>query len=250
MSSYTSFIKSTTISADEMNNNFNYIGAGHWIPMSGATLTTDTTETLDIGSQFNRWDTLYVNNLNLDGEISQSFNLIAEVTLNDTSSSIEFDNLNGDQDEVYILRTKIVSDGSGDSDLQMALNNDSSSNYGYQFLQGIDGAVSAARSSRAYMLVATAETSISTTTKNSYSEMILYAKTGNERLSLSQVLRSGGGTYIYGHSIWGQVWNDTSNTITSIKLSFPGGKLTTNTNIQLWAKVSTITARDITITTA
>ena len=258
MSTYTSFIKLTTISADDMNNNFNHCFAGDWLPLSGATLTTDTTETLDIGSQTDAWNTLYCNNLNIDGEVSQCFNMIAEVTLSAPASDIEFSGLNGDQDEVYIINTRIHANTTTSYILYSYLfNGDSGANYGMQYIIGSDNTTIAVRLSgnplNGFMGWNGASGYLTVTAIESYSEMMLYAKTGNERVSISNVLEYGGGTYCGDMMNSGCIWNNTSDTITSIKItavspSATGDEFGVGTNIQIWAKVSTITSRSITIT--
>jgi len=248
MSTYTSFIKLTTISADDMNNNFNHCFAGDWLPLSGASLTTDTTETLDMGSQTDSWNTLYCNNLNIDGEIKQAFNLIAEVTLSSTVSAIEFTNLDGDKDETWLLNIyTVLSATSTSMQIKMVFNGDSGTNYCYQQINAQGASLSASRNIRDNFEVG--YTPATTTARRMICEGVMYSKTGNERLMISENMTvEESSSYVNILQLFGHIWNNTSSTITSIKIYTDENNFCTNTNIQIWAKTTTITARSITIT--
>jgi len=248
MSTYTSFIKLTTISADDMNNNFNHCFAGDWLPLSGATLTTDTTETLDMGSQTDAWNTLYCNNLNIDGEITKAFNLIAEVTLSATASAIEFDGLNGDKDEVYLIVGRIKAT-TGMATVSLFINEDSNtSNYGRQYLTAQSSAASAFRdTSFNGMSMTYIDGGLTTTSKNAFFSVVLYSKAGNERLGIVESQYRSEGTFVGDTTLIGVIWNNTASTVTTLKFS-GSASFEADTNIQIWAKTTTITARSITIT--
>lgn len=247
MSSYTSFIKLTTISADEMNNNFNHCFSGDWLPLSGATLTTDTTETLDMGSQTDAWNNLYCNNLNIDGEIKNAFNLIAEVTLSSTVSAIEFTNLDGDKDETWLINSYFVLEATtASSNIGYQINGDSAANYGLQKIDGINGSVSSSRFDNGTRLVIGRSVGTSAS-KICYSDAVVYCKSGNDRLSLAQYQTNELGSYVYNTTVIGGIWNNTTDTITNLQI-IPYTNLLAGTNIQIWAKTTTITSRSITIT--
>jgi len=240
------FVKDTTIASADIRANFDFAAAGHILPRQGSSMSA-TTSSLDLGSQTKRYDTIYCNNLDITGEIKNGLNLISEVTLDDTASAVDFTNINGDRDEVYMLTIYTVNNTISNF-RGVVFNNDSAANYGYQALYAIAGAPAANRAGGTNQLLLAFTGGQTTTAIITYNEMFIYSKTGNERSVINKVVNNFGGTHVEAINQFGQVWNNTSDTITSIKV-FTGSGWLTGTNIQLWALTQTLTARTVDPTT-
>ena len=233
---FTTFTKNTTISAAEITGNFDHIGAGDMLPRGGTSLSP-TTGVYNIGSDSFKWNDVFATNINITGELSQCINLIAETTLSVTASNIEFTGLNGDTDVIYLIRAYIVATTTA-LEIYAIFNNDSATaSYGWQYLIGYGTAVGAGRFTT-WDGISLTYTGPDTTTSNlAYSESIIYAKTGNERLVIVESIDMCDATYIGRIVFKGAIWNNTTSTITSLKILNSGGvNFAAGTNIQLWAK--------------
>jgi hypothetical protein len=234
---YNWIVQSTTTDATEVNANFQEVGSGSRLP----TLITDTgafntTSVYDLGSSTYRWGTVYANNIDVSGTVSNTWNRIALSEIASATGSIEFTGLNGDTDIMYKLICRIVDGENVVLNYNMIFNGDSSGSYGYQYLAGQSTSVFALRlTSQTAMLVGS--DSSNTTPSYCFSETLLYAKTGYERLALTDFLREGNGTYILQNFYLGQIWSDTSSTITSIKIyADTTTALGVGTYVELWAR--------------
>ena len=233
---FTTFTKNTTISAAEITGNFDHIGAGDMLPRGGTSLSP-TTGVYNIGSDSFKWNDVFATNINITGELSQCINLIAETTLSVTASNIEFTGLNGDTDVIYLIRAYIVATTTA-LEIYAIFNNDSATaSYGWQYLIGYGTAVGAGRFTTWDGISLTYTGSDTTTSNLAYSESIIYAKTGNERLVIVESIDMCDATYIGRIVVKGAIWNNTTSTITSLKILNSGGvNFAAGTNIQLWAK--------------
>jgi hypothetical protein len=198
-------------------------------------------DTYDLGSSTYRWSDIHIQNLDIasGGRVENTWNMISEVTLDSTATSIEFTGLNGDTDEIYHIIVIGIHDATGLS--YFIFNGDSAANYGYQLMSGQSVAASASRGTAENYLFLGNSGRDTTTAKNNLNEILVYAKTGYERLVINNSLNSGGDTSVYQLRIWGQIWNNTSSTITSLKF-LPPGNFITNTTIQIWSPSMNITA--------
>ncbi|MCP4651433.1 MAG: hypothetical protein GY853_15310 [PVC group bacterium] len=241
-----------TIDADELDSNWKHIGQGSRLPMAGTAMTT-TSGVYNLGSDIYRWKDVHVQNIDMSTDLNavaitgdsasvvalsnnegfeHCFNLIAEVTLTATASAIEITGLNGDTDEIYWVMIKLIKATSSGDWFSMYINNDDAANYGYQYLLGENATVTSARKiTHTSIYVGGAGNSLGVC---GFSESFIYAKTGNERLVLTRMLKSGGGTWVYQNWNFGSIWNNISDTITNLKFSV--ADIQPNTNIQIWTK--------------
>lgn len=231
---FTACTEYQTISATDLNNNFYHIAQGHWLPMGGAALDT-TTGVYDLGSDTYRWNNIYVTNLNITGEMQQTFNLVSTVTLTTTATSIEFTGLDGNTDEIYEVCANLLFDQTTASYVYFHFNGDSGTNYGYQFILGLGAAVSALRQSATGMMY-TYLRKTTATASLIMANMIIYANSGYERLALIHSSEASGATYAGGDLNIAAIWNDTASTITSIKFMSGAHKFRTGSTISLYAK--------------
>lgn len=130
-------------------------------------------------------------------------------------TSLTISGLNGDVDEEYILESKVVNGYNGTAGAAVRLNNDTGTNYGYQFLQGVDTTASAARSTgdRAYINSGTALGHIA------HSRTSIFAKSGFVRTILNELCSQIVTTTVSLVGIWGMSWNNTADNITSLVIA-------------------------------
>lgn len=150
-----------------------------------------------------------------------------------TATSITISGLKGDTDKEYMLEARIVNGYNGAATFGVRPNNDTGTNYGYQFLKGVNATVSAVRGTATNLVLCASDT-LGTL---SFGNMVLFAKSGYVRTSICQypyeiALTSVGGTYI-----WGESWNNTSDEITSLVVQTAStGGIGSGSYITLWAK--------------
>jgi hypothetical protein len=166
-----------------------------------------------------------------DAKIDNAWEKIYENTLSSAASSVTISNLTGNTDILYKLIIRGIS-AEDTNYFRVRINNDSGTNYGYQTLLGINTTYSAARNT------ANAIWGIANTVDTddiSMGEFLIYAKSGYERTILSKTLSNISGTTINRAGIWGEVWNNTSNEITSLVISaLVASGLNSGTHIELW----------------
>jgi hypothetical protein len=228
--SYTLLEKYHTGSATDLNNDYYHVGQGSLAPRGNASLEL-TTGVYNLGSSAASWNNAYINTINLgSGTVNRCMNMIAEVTLTATASSIEFTGLNGETDVIYEINCDIV--GYASVGVYCYINGDSvTNNYGYQRIQINNTTYNPSRvlSNTGiylnYLIVGT------TTAKYGKVNLIMYAN-NLLKLVLSKSIFSVGQTYVDELQIFGQVWNN-SATLTSMKFT---GSFDPGTHIELWAK--------------
>jgi hypothetical protein len=231
------FVKGTIIDADEKMANFYFVSTDHLLPRGGLQLLP-TTSVYNLGDDINKWDTVHLKNYNEINSATMAggnfIQLIDETNISTATTRIEFTGLNGDSSEYYIIH--ISAKSAVTSSAFLYLNGDSNTtNYGYQYLQGVASSEIAGRdSSNSGMNIGQIKYGTTTTDKlKTYG--IIYTKTGLERLGVIK-WQTSGGKYVYSNYLYSCVWNNTSDTITSIILENNVGTWGTNTNIQLWGK--------------
>jgi len=152
-----------------------------------------------------------------------------------SATSVAISGLNGDTDEEYIIRCRLVS-GAADSVFEMRLAGDTGNNYGHQFLYGNNTSPAAARDVKTFWYLGGSDCDSG---ESAYSEVRLYAKTGFIRTALEITASKIATTTIT--SIWrmGLSWNDTSTNITSITvLADQANGLGVGSRIEVYAKRS------------
>lgn len=234
---FTIFQKYRKIDATEMNDNFYHCFQGDWLPRGGVSLTA-TTGVYDLGSDVYRWNNVYVQNLEITGELPRCFNLIDETTLTDTATTIDITGLNGDTDEIYIIQYRITHDNipASATQLRLGLNEDSATNYGYQRLRANGAVIDASRSTLQNAMNLALMRTFTSTTYFTSGEIILFSKSGNERVAISDCARGISDDYMEGIRLGGSVWDNTIDTLTSLQFYWNSGSMATYTNIKVWAK--------------
>jgi hypothetical protein len=224
---------STTASAADMVDNYEHIGVGDCLPLGG-TMLSETTGVYDLGSDSYRWNNLFCQNLNIYGSITGVGNLWvleSEITITQTTASIEFSGLDGDLAKEYLIISQIMTDDNLGS-MQILFNQDSGTNYGEHYLHSklVHGRT---QNNVGYNIF-----SYYTSSSLGFSRMIISSESRVCRTMISITDNECNG----GESIWWLrwsfgIWNNTSDTLTSIKiLSYLGANFATNTNISLWKR--------------
>lgn len=222
--------KGHTVSADDVQGNFNHVGQGDLIPRGG-NLLEPTTGVYDLGSNAYRWDQGYVNTVNLgSGTVQRCMNMIAEVTLTATASSIEFTGLNGEVDVVYEINCDIV--GYATAYAWCFFNGDSTTNnYGYQYVDAENTVVTSGRDTSGSGFFLGLHLFDTTTAKYIKSNILLYSNNIIKPF-LIKINGNCGSSYIRTYRQLGYVWNN-SATLTSMKFI---GSFDVGTHIEIWAK--------------
>jgi hypothetical protein len=138
---------------------------------------------------------------------------VYKTTLAATANSVVISGLSGDTDQIYRLTTRVV--GSVNADYcTMQLNNDTA--WGYQYLDGSDATVSAARSTDSFVYLSAA---LATAGAVSMSTCLIYAKSGYVRPVLqdwTQTLNAG--TTVGLARLTGWSWNNTASSVSTIDI--------------------------------
>jgi len=158
---------------------------------------------------------------------------IYSTTLTEATNSITISGLDGNTDEEY----KLIVRGRYNTDAVifiLNLNNDTGENYGQQNIQAINTALTAKRSSsETYIVLGVGEA----LNDISFSDTLIYAKSGKIRTSISTWACNVAGTTIGRLRIQAQSWNNTADNITSMVISTIGTNgMIAGTVIELYKK--------------
>lgn len=121
------FTQATTISADDVNNNFYHIGQGNFTPRDGL-LLEETSGALTLGSDTYKWNTLYCEHLHASSSNEPCWHMITEVTITSNTTAVTFSGLNGDSGILYELQ-HMIKLPTYLSVVRLIFNGDSSTNY-------------------------------------------------------------------------------------------------------------------------
>ena len=159
----------------------------------------------DFGSIIQKTDTaLYASEFQV---IHDSGELSSAVT------SYTISGLDGDVDEEYELIIRHIG-GAATSHLYLRPNNDSGSNYGYQYIYGESATAAAFRETA--MTGMYLDITANTTNYVNMSKTVLYAKSGYVRTAITQTTDKITGTTVNTVGITGHSWNNTSDNIKSL----------------------------------
>jgi len=140
------------------------------------------------------------------GGIYEGFEKIVDITVVSDSDYIDLENLNGDQDQVYILSI-LFKEGSGlDGELRIYPNGDTV-NHSRQALWADSTTISANRATEPDILWTKAN-------NENYISVIYYAKSGVQRRYVCHVARYS----IIGLCLYSGLWNNTTSLITFLRI--------------------------------
>jgi hypothetical protein len=217
---------------------------------SGGTTTEKTYTVLQINTwETVTWDISGVSNSNKDAidqiiitivnaDADNTFyidNFYMDISGTSRGTSLTISNLDGNTDEEYQLICKIINNNNSQSmGYYLRPNNDTGSNYGQQYIEGISTTPSAARQTTNNAFEIGYDNGIN---KINFAKLYLYAKSGYLRIIIHQYSENIVTTTVGNVNLSGQVWNNTVDNITSLVLfgSATNG-LGVGTVIELWRK--------------
>jgi hypothetical protein len=150
--------------------------------------------------------------------IKGSWVRVGSQVLDSATNSVTFSGLDGDRDVLYLIKT-FVKAGDANAHALIRINNDSTAGiYGYQALYANNTTVAAGRGTAAQIY-----TQWNNLANGAYgtSSSLLFAKTGFVRPLVMDFVNSISGTTVTECGVYGQVYNQTSNNITSLVISTP-----------------------------
>jgi len=165
-----------------------------------------------------------------DAKIAGAWEKIYENTVSSSTASVTISNLEGNTDQIYnlIVRTKI---GTATGNVTLLLNNDSGNNYGYQQVKGQDSTADANRdTSEAKQHISTGVTG-----EYTFTNTLIYAKSGFLRTTIQETVNNISGTTVGGIILYGYSWNNSGDEITSLTVVCSGTtEMDVGTNVSLW----------------
>jgi hypothetical protein len=201
-----------TISAEDINNNFYELYRGTILPRSGLELLP-TSLYCDIGSIDNNFNVLYVADI-VSSFTSNLYRLLSSYSGID--NNITFSELNGDKQKEYLIY--FSSEAIGESTtISIILNNDTSTNYGYQKTSQFNSSSYSNTSGSNFIIYKQVNYAIGVNIKGLAKINILNSKIGKERIISIQE----SGLYQTGTTIKG-IWNNSTDTLTSISINGTG----------------------------
>ena len=160
---------------------------------------------------------------------------VYETTLSSPATSVTISGLAGDTDKEYMLECRIVNGYNGAVAYGLRPNNDSGTNYGFQYLLGDNTTASAARNTNNNMIIGEG----TVLDDLSFNDLIFQAKSGYLRTAIDKQMRSISGTTVARIMMFGHSWNNTVDEITSlVVLANQVGGIGVGSNIVLWKKVT------------
>jgi len=150
-------------------------------------------------------------------------------------TSLTISGLNGDVDQEYRLVSRIVNGYNGDSIYSVSPNNDTGTNYGYQYVRGINSATSAGRGTGTSLIIGATDGLGKITQGN----LIIQAKSGYVRTAIVDLANTIATTTVTLIGLYGLSWNNTADNITSLViLSDKANGLGGGTVIELYRRIS------------
>jgi hypothetical protein len=154
------------------------------------------------------------------------------------ATSVTISGLAGNTDVLYRLKVRTVNGYNGADTIVLYPNNDTGSNYGFQWVRGTDTVAGAGRTGAIdynYLGSPSALNSIDD------SETLLYAKSGYVRTFITNLVSGVSGTTVTNMWLVGQAWSNTATEITSFTITATGASgLGVGTHIELWAYKPTL----------
>lgn len=161
---------------------------------------------------------------------------LAVFNITTATSSVTFSSLNGNTDEIYEIRARIVNNFAGGTNTYILPNNDTGTSYGYQYVYGTNTTTSAGRSTAASGIYLAQNAA---TNDLSQGSGFLYAKSGYVRTHINNHSLGAATTTITGLMMFGNCWNNTADNITSLVIvSNQASGLGVGSVIELYRKVT------------
>jgi len=161
----------------------------------------------------------------------RGWKIVYDQTVSTATTTVSITGLDGDNDKVYYLFAYIVNGAASTCAYYLRCNNDSGTNYGYQYIAGSGSTASAGQvTGGTYAWFGYADQNdISVKHAN------IYAKSGNERVILTVAADRVAGTTVTRAITVPSVWSDTSTNITSLVVTASAASgIGAGSHILLW----------------
>jgi hypothetical protein len=199
------------------------------------------TRTIDVNATYVRCALYFFHisaiSVYFDGAIAVEGTSIASSTdLNNwEQTSLTISDLDGNTDEEYRLIIRVVNGYTGNITVNLRPNNDTGTNYGYQYLYAENADAFAGRSTSTSMRLNMSNNDVRYL---GMCEVILYAKSGYVRTLIDTETSNINATTVGVVALWGHVWNNTADNITSLVIYSSGTNgLGVGTVIELYKKI-------------
>ena len=171
--------------------------------------------------------------INTYGKVKGCFQKIYDTTLATAATSLTISGLDGNTDIIYELIFRGVNGYSGGIAYYYRINADSGANYGFQRVYGYGTGVAADRTTAT---TGNAIGNCGAISDKAFSKTLFYIKSGYARTMITQESRDISGTTNGGILLHGDMWNDTSNNMTSLVIhADQTNGLGIGTHMELWA---------------
>jgi len=173
--------------------------------------------------------------LNIQGSLNCGvMQKIYQTTLASAATSVTISGLDGNTDTLYELRARIVNGYNGACGIYLRPNNDTTdTHYGGQKIYGSDSSAAANHNSGAAYYF---NGGFSTLNQLSFTNCFMYSKSGFIRVWINTGAEAISGTTVGYADLFGNVWNNTADNITSLVLfATQASGLGVGTTIELWA---------------
>lgn len=166
-------------------------------------------------------------------EIKRCFVRVKSVTLAEAGSSVVFDDLNGDRDYIYYIKTYVKGTGTNSNPL-LRLNGDGEQNYGYNRFYTSGGTAASSKASGARWMSFCTGISGSANMYN-YGSGYLFAKSGVVRCGLGHCNYNVSGSTIDTRYTYAATWQNTTANITNITLDSFNANFAAGSQFEIYA---------------
>lgn len=223
---FTVFANGELIDANDWMSNYYVVGSDDLLPRGGNNMLL-TNSAYDIGSVAQEYNNVYINDLDVTGKIGGALNLISSVVLSAAAQKIEFTGLNL---ETYLIKAAFIINTSTSDNSLLFFNGDSATNYGYSGIYSNTG-FDVTSTSGIYIGQGDSGTSY-----YGNFEGWISVQPGHQKF-LTGLGSKGCGTATIAHNfIIGGIWENSSDTVTSIQL-YNNSKFEVGTEVSIWAKI-------------
>ncbi len=236
---FTIFQKYTLVDPDEVNDNFYHIGDGDLMPRGGLSLTV-TDSVYDLGNADTRYSEIHVNDVNITGELSESWNLVGREVLSATAATLSISDLDGENSEFFHIIARAVCGSTSTQLLRMAVGDTTSniitsSNYSQVGIMSTNDTTTVSYITGTSGFILGRNDGV-TTTSVIFSDAYLYAKTGQDRMLISNSINGADGNYGGTNRFDGSILTNTTTPINAVIIWLVGRSFETGTTLEIWSR--------------
>ncbi len=236
---FTIFQKYTLVDPDKVNDNFYHIGDGDLMPRGGLSLTV-TNSVYDLGNADTKFSEIHINDAYITGELSESWNLVGREVLSATAATLSISGLDGENSEFFHIIARAVTGSTSGQRLLLSVGDTTSniltsSSYSQVGIESMNNTNTVSYSTITSGFTLGQWYGI-TTTMVIFSNSYLYAKTGQNRMLISNSINSADGNYAGANRFDGSILTNTTTPINAVMMRVAGGYFVTGTTLEIWGK--------------